>query len=119
MCLCAFMYSMAISGHNFTDIDYDWTSFCSFTSHIVDLSTFLPYIIPTVTQRLGQAEMVEPCEELRLCLVEMLCSIVEICQNSMETYIDDMVKILQRTFLDPFHEVRKVSSILPSGMCHN
>ena len=85
--------------------------FCHFrfAKQVTDLSQFLPYIIPTVVQRLGQPEIVESCEELRLYIVEMLCSVVEICREKVGAYIDDMIKILQRTLVDPFHDVRKVS----------
>ena len=85
--------------------------FCHFrfAKQVTDLSQFLPYIIPTVVQRLGQPEIVESCEELRLYIVEMLCSVVEICSENVGVYIDDMIKILQRTLVDPFHDVRKVS----------
>ena len=80
-----------------------------FAKQVTDLSQFLPYLIPTVVQRLGQPEIVESCEELRLYIVEMLCSVVEICRKKVGVYIDDMIKILQRTLVDPFHDVRKVS----------
>lgn len=79
---------------------------------MTDLSQFLPYIIPTVVQRLGQPEIVETCEELRLYIVEMLYSVIEICREKVGVYIDDMIKILQRTLVDPFHDVRKVSVVL-------
>ena len=62
-----------------------------------------------MVQRLGQPEIVESCEELRLYIVEMLCSVVEICHEKVGVYIDDMIKVLQRTLVDPFHDVRKVS----------
>lgn len=75
---------------------------------MTELWQFLPYIIPTVDQRLGQPELVEPCEELRLYVVEMLCSVTEICGEKLGVYMDDMIKILQRTLVDPFHDVRKV-----------
>lgn len=78
---------------------------------MTDLSQCLPYIIPTVVQRLGQPELVEPCEELRLYIVEMLRSVTEICGEKVGVYIDDMIKILQRTLVDPFHDVRKVRAI--------
>lgn len=80
-----------------------------FAKQVTDLSQFLPYIIPTVVQRLGQPEIVESCEELRLYIVEMLCSVVEICCEKVGVYIDDMIKVLQRTLVDPFHDVRKES----------
>ena len=82
-----------------------------FAKQVTDLWSFLPYIIPTVVQRLGQPEIVESCEELRLYLVELLCSVTEICGEKIGVYIDDMVKILQRTLVDPFHDVRKVSFV--------
>lgn len=87
--------------------------FCHFrfAKQVTDLSQFLPYIIPTVVQRLGQPEIVESCEELRLYIVEILCSVIEICREKVSVYIDDMIKILQRTLIDPFHDVRKVSQI--------
>ena len=65
-----------------------------------------------MVQRLGQPEIVEPCEELRLYIIEMLCSVSEICQEKVGVYIDDMIKILQRTLVDTFHDVRKVSVVL-------
>lgn len=86
-------------------------SLCRFAKQVTDLWSFLPYIIPTVVQRLGQPEIAESCEELRLYLVELLCSVTEICGEKIGVYIDDMVKILQRTLVDPFHDVRKVSFV--------
>lgn len=86
-------------------------SLCRFAKQVTDLWSFLPYIIPIVVQRLGQPEIAESCEELRLYLVELLCSVTEICGEKIGVYIDDMVKILQRTLVDPFHDVRKVSFV--------
>ncbi|KAK3735234.1 hypothetical protein QZH41_008428, partial [Actinostola sp. cb2023] len=80
-----------------------------FYKRVVDMTVFLPYIIPTITQRLGQPEIVETSEELRLVLMENLLSVIELSQSKMSVYIDDMIKILQRTNVDPFHEVRKES----------
>ncbi|XP_074630792.1 dynein axonemal assembly factor 5-like [Acropora palmata] len=80
-----------------------------FAKQVTDLSQFLPYIIPTIVQRLGQPELVEPCEELRLYTVELLYSVAEICGEKLGVYIDDLIKILQRTLVDPFHDVRKES----------
>ncbi|CAH3109869.1 unnamed protein product [Porites lobata] len=80
-----------------------------FAKQVVDMSQFLPYVIPAVVQRLGQPELVEPCEEIRLSTVEMLLSVIEICGEKVGVYIDDLIKILQRTLVDPFHDVRKES----------
>ena len=88
-----------------------------FAKQVMDMSQFLPYIIPTVVQRLGQPELVEPCEEIRLSMVQMLLSVIEICGEKVGIYIDDLIKILQRTLVDPFHDVRKVRNIWHLIVC--
>ena len=90
-----------------------------FAKQVTDLSQFLPYIIPVVVQRLGQPELVESCEELRLYMVEMLRSVTEIAGEKVGVYIDDMIKILQRTLVDPFHDVRKVISRMLNVRLYN
>ncbi|KAJ8319390.1 hypothetical protein KUTeg_004481 [Tegillarca granosa] len=69
----------------------------------------LPYLIPVLVQRLGQQEIVETSEELRLMLVEMLTGIVERSGKKISLYVDDYVRILQRTIVDPFPDVKKES----------
>lgn len=69
----------------------------------------LPYLIPVLVQRLGQQEIVETSEELRLLLVEMLTGIVERSGKKISLYVDDYVKILQRTIVDPFPDAKKES----------
>ncbi|XP_058270319.1 dynein axonemal assembly factor 5-like [Hemibagrus wyckioides] len=69
----------------------------------------LPYIMPCLVQRLGGNEIVEPAEELRLSMVEVLSLIVEVCERHLAPYLDDMIKILQKTITDPFPEVIKES----------
>ncbi|XP_041085870.1 dynein assembly factor 5, axonemal-like [Polyodon spathula] len=69
----------------------------------------LPYFIATVAQRLGSQDIVEPAEELRLALVEVLTLTVEVCGKRLAPYLDDMVRILQRTIVDPFPDVKKES----------
>ena len=80
----------------------------SVSSCVQDMAAFLPYVIPTCVQRLGQQEITETCEELRLLLMELLTALVEVCKEKMAMYIDDLVKILQKTIADPFHHVKKV-----------
>ena len=70
---------------------------------------FLSYIIPVLVQRLGQQEITEPSEELRLMLVELLTKLVELSGKCLAAYLDDLVKILQRTLMDPYPEVKKAS----------
>lgn len=69
----------------------------------------LPYIIPVIVQRLGQPEIVEPSEELRLEIVDLLKQIIESSGKKISVYLDDVIKILQRTLIDPYPEVKKLS----------
>lgn len=69
----------------------------------------LPYLIPTISQRLGHQEITEPSEELRLGLSQLLTLLVEVCGRKLGPYLDEMVRILQRTIVDPFPEVKKES----------
>uniref|UniRef100_A0A8C1HUQ8 Dynein axonemal assembly factor 5 n=1 Tax=Cyprinus carpio carpio TaxID=630221 RepID=A0A8C1HUQ8_CYPCA len=69
----------------------------------------LPYLMPALAQRLGGKEILEPAEELRLALMETLSLVLEVCGRQLAPYLDDMIKILQRTITDPFPEVKKES----------
>nr|XP_021327043.1 dynein assembly factor 5, axonemal-like isoform X2 [Danio rerio] len=69
----------------------------------------LPYLMPALAQRLGGKEILEPAEELRLALMEMLSLLVEVCGKQIAPYLEDLIKILQRTITDPFAEVKKES----------
>ncbi|XP_022319894.2 dynein axonemal assembly factor 5-like [Crassostrea virginica] len=69
----------------------------------------LPYVMPVLVQRLGQQEVTEPSEEIRLMLAEFLTQIVEFSGKKLSVYLDDLVRILQRTILDPFPDVKKES----------
>lgn len=64
--------------------------------------------MPVVVARLGSQEITEPSEELRLSLVSLLTSIVNICKEKMSPYLNDMVLVLQKTIVDPYPEVKKV-----------
>jgi len=70
---------------------------------------YLPYVIPVMVNRLGQQELVEPSEELRLLLVEFLKEILERSGQKLAVYLDDLIRIFQRTIIDPYSEVKKVS----------
>ena len=74
----------------------------------------LPYLVPVLVQRLGQYDYVEPSEEIRLLLVKLARQLVEISGKDIGVYLDDFVKILQRTIVDPYPEVKKESCSLAS-----
>ena len=68
--------------------------------------------MPVLVARLGTQEVTEPSEELRLSLVSLLSSFVDLCSGNMAPYLSDTVSILQRTILDPYPEVKKVGTPL-------
>ncbi|XP_041829819.1 dynein assembly factor 5, axonemal-like [Melanotaenia boesemani] len=69
----------------------------------------LPYLMPCLAQRLGEKEILEPAEELRLSAVEMLTLTVEVCGKHLAPYLNEMINILQRTIVDPFPDVKRES----------
>ncbi len=76
---------------------------------VSDVSEFLPMTMPVLVQRLGQHEVIEPSEELRLEMIQLLSKLVRLCQQKMSIYLDDVIRILQRGILDPYSEVKKES----------
>ena len=70
--------------------------------------------MPVLVARLGTQEITEPSEELRLSLVTLLSSLIELEGTRMAPYLSDLVTILQRTIVDPYPEVKKVSLL---GLC--
>ena len=60
-------------------------------------------------QRLGQLEITEPSEEIRLQLVGLAVLLVELTRKNIAPYLDDLIRILQRTIVDSYPEVKKTS----------
>ncbi len=86
-----------------------FTLHCSFCAQVEDMPTILPLLLPVAVARLGRLEITEPSEEIRLSLVSLLSAIVTRCGVDIGPYLNDMVLILQRTIVDPFPEVKKVT----------
>lgn len=80
-----------------------------FLEKIPEAHEFLPFVIPVITQRLGQPELIEPSEELRLQLVILVQQIVSLVDKKIAPYLDDVIKILQHTIVDQYPEVKKES----------
>ncbi|XP_005100812.1 dynein assembly factor 5, axonemal [Aplysia californica] len=81
----------------------------SFMRNVPTCESYLSYIFPVLVQRLGQQEISEPSEEIRLLLIELVMLMVKSSSANIGVYVDDCVRILQRTIVDPFPEVRKES----------
>lgn len=69
----------------------------------------LPYLMPCLAQRLGEKDILEPAEELRLSALEMLTLTVEVCGQQLAPYLNEMINILQRSIVDPFPDVKRES----------
>ncbi|XP_052819381.1 dynein axonemal assembly factor 5-like [Mya arenaria] len=80
-----------------------------FLCRVNDPEEYLPYVMPVMVQRLGQQDIVEPSEEIRLQLVTFMHEILERSGKELSVYLDDLIKILQKTLIDPYSEVKKVS----------
>lgn len=68
----------------------------------------LSIVVPVLVARLGQAEIVEPSEEVRLSLMGFVAELIKFCTTGMAPFVGDMVLILQQTLCDPYPEVKKV-----------
>eukprot|EP00055_Hartaetosiga_balthica_P012329 m.59518 g.59518 ORF g.59518 m.59518 type:complete len:861 (+) comp7911_c0_seq5:179-2761(+) len=69
---------------------------------------YLPYLIPVIVRRLGQKDIKEPSEELRLLMMKQLESVIGIAGKDLSVYIDEFTDILVRTIVDPFPEVKRM-----------
>jgi len=75
----------------------------------------LYHVIVVLVQRLGQKEIIETCEELRLqMLTTILLPSIENVGEKIVEYFSEIIQILQKTILDPFAEVRKTSCKITS-----
>ena len=71
-------------------------------------SEYLSTVVPVLVARLGQTEIVEPSEEIRLNLMSFIVELAQSCTTEMAPFIGDIVLILRQTLCDPFPEVKKV-----------
>lgn len=74
----------------------------------------LPRLLPALAARLAGPESErgrppEACEELRLALVQLLSLAVHLGGAALAPHLDDAVRVLRCTLLDPFAAVRRES----------
>ncbi|XP_070187800.1 dynein axonemal assembly factor 5-like isoform X2 [Littorina saxatilis] len=80
-----------------------------FFEKVSDPEERLSYVFPILVQRLGQQEMVETSEEIRLQLMELMSLLIDKAGPKLPAYLEDSMKILQRTLMDPFPDVKRES----------
>lgn len=72
----------------------------------------LCHVTAALCRRLGAANIEEPCEEVRLQMVNLLDQIVQLCASYstlLFPYFTSIKQILVKTLTDPFSDVRRVS----------
>eukprot|EP00035_Acanthoeca_spectabilis_P038872 m.57037 g.57037 ORF g.57037 m.57037 type:complete len:852 (+) comp9334_c0_seq1:395-2950(+) len=80
-----------------------------FTSEISKIDSSLPYLVPAIESRMGQIEIEEPSEEVRLLQLNLCMVVITKAEQNAGAYLDDLVRILCRTVVDPYPEVIKMS----------
>ncbi|KAI8919361.1 armadillo-type protein [Powellomyces hirtus] len=81
----------------------------NFAESMDDVTPFLQYIVPAIVARLDQPEIVEPAEEIRLALIQALSCLIRLSESRYSPFVEETVKVLQKTFQDPFPDVKKES----------
>ncbi|XP_032462057.1 dynein assembly factor 5, axonemal isoform X1 [Phocoena sinus] len=81
----------------------------------------LPRLLPALAARLAGPEPArrpppEVCEELRLALVQLLHLAVRLSGAALAPHLDDAVRVLRCTLLDPFAAVRRESCECAAGL---
>ncbi|CAH8604185.1 unnamed protein product [Heterobilharzia americana] len=86
-----------------------------------DVSALLPSLVPVLVMRLGQKDITEHSEEVRFSTMNLLYTLVT-RGDEASAFLDDYISILQKTFVDPYHEVKKLSCkiavVLSERKCH-
>ncbi|VDQ06487.1 unnamed protein product [Trichobilharzia regenti] len=92
-----------------------------FVDVVKDVSFLLPSLVPVLLVRLGQKDITEHSEEIRCATLNLLYTLVTKVHET-SPFLDDYITILQRTFLDPYHEIKKLSCkiavVLSERKCH-
>ncbi|KAI8893080.1 armadillo-type protein [Globomyces pollinis-pini] len=88
-------------------------------SNQVQVTLFLNQIIPVFVQQLGQLQIIEPSEEIRLKILMTLKLIIKSSNSDYAPFVDDTFKILAQTFNDNFQDIRKESCNIVMILCKN
>nr|XP_028561739.1 dynein assembly factor 5, axonemal isoform X1 [Podarcis muralis] len=69
----------------------------------------LPFLVPALAQRLGLPPGEgEPCEELRLGLLQLLSLLLQACRgDALAPYLPELVRALRSALLDPYPQAKR------------
>ncbi|GAX72982.1 hypothetical protein CEUSTIGMA_g434.t1 [Chlamydomonas eustigma] len=75
-----------------------------------DFSPTLPALVPEILRRMGHLPVVEPAEEVRLLLAELVSTIItRSSTETLKSYAGDLCTFLLRALEDGFHDIKKVA----------
>mmetsp|Transcript_34327 Transcript_34327/g.103531 ORF Transcript_34327/g.103531 Transcript_34327/m.103531 type:complete len:520 (+) Transcript_34327:219-1778(+) len=80
-----------------------------FVKAVDTVAPSLPYLIPAVESRMGQNDLEESSEEVRLLHVQLVAATIAKADNTIEAFHDDLVRILVQTVTDQYPDVIKQS----------
>ncbi|CAH8642771.1 unnamed protein product [Dicrocoelium dendriticum] len=73
-----------------------------------DICNVASSLIPVLVKRLGQKEVVEPSEELRLDTLRLV-QVMSEKMSDITPFVDELLTIIQHSLMDSYHEVKKLS----------
>lgn len=77
-----------------------------FFPHLESKDPYLTYIINVMVQRIGEAEVQESSEEIRLLLIKFLRQIISKSGCDLMPYLNDLTKILCKSLEDPYAAIK-------------
>lgn len=81
----------------------------SAAEQLPDPAAILPSLIPAVVERMGDTPVVEPSEELRLGLIDLIGGpVITRCAQQLGPYLGMVVQVVCRSLEDAFHKIKKV-----------
>lgn len=92
------------------------TLLSEFISVLTPNEKFLSDLIPILLWRLGDKEINEPSEEIRLRLVILINSIILKYKTHCGAFVEDLVQILTKTLVDSYPKIRQESCSCASNL---
>ncbi|KAI8810018.1 armadillo-type protein [Cladochytrium replicatum] len=85
----------------------------SYAPRVTVLPSSMHQIMTTVSARLAQQEIIEPSEENRLLLIHLMTELADLLGpksgEGLRPFADEYIRILLKTLVDPYPEIRKES----------
>ena len=88
------------------------TFFASAAEHLPDPAALLSCLMPAMTDRMGEVPVIEPSEELRLAITQLVAGpVIQHSGSGLLPYLTLVVKVVCRALEDPFHDIKKVTQL--------